>query len=121
MLGLTVKQMLATMDSREYAHWIAYEKVHGYLDSRHHFEVMASIHEELQLLAYMFSQANFVKEDEEQGPVGKPIRYPRPYDVPEEKPERDLDFSEEWIAPQEGTCPPDCQCNGGDRRPTTHF
>lgn len=121
MLGLTVKQMLATMDSREYAHWIAYEKVHGYLDSRHHFEVMASIHEELQLLAYMFSQANFVKEGEEQGPVGKPIRYPRPYDVPEEKPERDLDFSEEWIAPQEGTCPPDCQCNGGDRRPTTHF
>lgn len=119
---MTVKQMLTEMDSKEYARWIAFERTNGPIGGyQMQQEALSSMHEQLQLIAYVLSQANFASEDHPEGPVPKPQRYPRPYDQPEEKLELIIDNSDEWLTPQEGTCPPDCECNGGTRRPTSHF
>lgn len=119
---MTVKQLMAEMDSREYARWIAFEMTNGPIGGvASHQEVLSGIHEQLQLIAYLISQANFASEDHPVGPVPKPQRFPRPTDAPEEVADTELDFSEEWTPPSESSCPPDCRCNGGDRKPALHF
>ncbi|MGW0682864.1 hypothetical protein ACWD2L_05820 [Streptomyces sp. NPDC002754] len=120
---MTVKQLMAEMDSREYARWIAFEMTNGPIGGvASQQEVLSGVHEQLQLIAYLISQANFTNEDKPEGPVPRPQRFPRPTDPrSDDAPDMELDFSEEWIPPSESSCPPDCRCNGGDRKPTLHF
>jgi len=123
---MTVEEMMATMSSYEYARWIAFERSNGPIGGyQMQQEVLSSLHEQVQLLNYLTSQANFTNEDHRKGPVPPPQRFPRPYDKPGEELETtlDVDLSEEWVpaSEYEESCPPDCKCNGGTRRPTGHF
>lgn len=118
---------MATMSSYEYARWIAFERSNGPIGGyQMQQEVLSSLHEQVQLLNYLFSQANFTDESNRRGPVPQPVRFPRPYDRPEDEPEISLDvnLSKEWVPVTEiaeGSCSPDCRCNGGTKRPTGHF
>lgn len=103
------------MDSWEYSRWMAYEAAYGELGGqRYNEEVLASIHEQLQRLAFVTSQAHFANEDKPQGPVPPPERYPRVSDAREPKVE-EVDYSEEWLPPLKGDsrCEDDCTCKGG--------
>lgn len=122
---MTVKELMSSMDSYEYARWIAFERTNGPIGGyQMQQEALSSIHEQLQLLCYLFSQANFTDESNRRGPVPAPVRYPRPYDSPSGQPDpEEPDFSDEWIpnSINESSCPPDCKCNGGGRKPVSHF
>jgi hypothetical protein len=122
---MTVEQMMASMSSWEYARWIAFERSNGPIGGyQMQQEVLSGIHEQLQTLCYLFSQANFTDEGNRKGPIPPPSRFPRPYDVPDgQGAQEEPDLSEEWIPSSiaEDTCPPDCQCNGGTRKPVSHF
>lgn len=113
---MTVKQMMMSMDSGEYARWMAYERVNGQIGKELWTEeAIASIHEQLQRLAYILSQAHFTNEDEPDGPVEQPSRYPRSHDAPSDDDfdPNASDYSREWLPPPEAQaedCPPDCIC-----------
>lgn len=66
------------MDSYELAEWKAYERFAGPLDDMWRDEVLAGLHEQLQQLNYLFSQANFTDKSHKKGPVAKPEQYVRP-------------------------------------------
>lgn len=128
-LGMTVKQVLNSMDSVEYTRWMAYEKVYGELGgSRWQQETDASIHEQLQRLAFILSQAHFTGEGRDRGPVDPPIRYPRPFDLDEDErvaaADVEADYSAEWLPPEQGDerCDEDCTCKGGtNKKSKYHF
>lgn len=67
------------MSSRELAEWKAYERVSGPLGTSWFADVIAGLHEQLQGIAYLLSQANFTDKNHRTGPVPQPKDYPRPH------------------------------------------
>lgn len=113
---MTVDELLNRMDSEEYSRWLAYERATGLLGSRYTDESLAGLHEQLQTLNYLFSQANFTDKRHKKGPIPKPERYPRREDYlkmpdePERRPGGDVhgdprvavvdeNADEEWVSP----------------------
>lgn len=84
--------------------WYAYELVNGPIGSEWRDEVIAEMHEQLQLLNHLFSQANFTDKNHRKGPVPKPEHYPRPNESLREKVEvednDDLEDDDGWIIPR---------------------
>jgi hypothetical protein len=73
--------LLATHTSYELAEWRANARVNGLSDPEV-FEVLAGIHEQLQLTNHILGAAHLTGEDDE-NPIPKPRRLPRPGDRPE--------------------------------------
>lgn len=72
---MSVRQLLASHTSYELAEWEAYDRTYRFGEDRL-FEVLADIHEQLQLTNHMLGAAHFTEEDGE-NPVPEPVRYPR--------------------------------------------
>lgn len=110
---MTVKQLMHTMDSYEFTQWVAFEQVYGPIGDEWQQEAIASIHEQLQRLTYVQSQAHFTDKHHRRGPVAPPQKYPRPYESLKFEPDEESDYSEEWMPPPEEereVCPPNCVC-----------
>jgi len=77
---MSVRELLATHTSRELSEWVAYDNVYGFGDHKL-YDVLAGIHEQIQVLNYMFGQANFANEEHE-NPIPKPERLARGGELP---------------------------------------
>jgi hypothetical protein len=74
---MSVRELLASHSARELAEWEAFDRVYGFGDSKLE-NVLADIHEQLQLTNHLLGAAHFTPEDEpEANPVKPPERYPR--------------------------------------------
>lgn len=74
---MSVRQLLHSMDSAEISEWQAYERAFGPLDRAYGDDMLARIHEQLQLLTHVQGAAGAGK----QNPIPPPKRVPRPPDV----------------------------------------
>lgn len=74
---MSVRQLLHSMDSAEISEWQAYERAFGPLDRAYGDDMLARIHEQLQLLTHVQGASSGGKEN----PVPPPKRVPRPPDV----------------------------------------
>lgn len=72
---MSVDELLNTHTSHQLAEWRANARVNGLTDPEL-FEVLAGIHEQLQLTNYILGAAHLQGEDEE-NPIPKPRRLPR--------------------------------------------
>lgn len=97
--------MLNSMDSIEYSQWMAFERANGPINGEWNQEILASIQEQLQSIAYLLGQAHFTDKTHKRGPIPKPERYPRPHeslrklgDSQGDEPEKD---EAEWLPPTE--------------------
>lgn len=70
-----VDGMLSEISSRQVAEWMAYERVEGPLDGSLRDDVLAGIHEQLQLIARL-TGAQF-----KQNPAPEPEHVPRPHEL----------------------------------------
>lgn len=68
------------MSSLELSEWMAYEHHGGPIGPQWRDELLAELHEQVQSLNYMFSQANFTDKQHRKGPAPKPEKFPRPQD-----------------------------------------
>lgn len=91
------------MDSIEYSQWMAFERVAGPINGEWDSDALAAIQEQLQQLSYLLGQAHFTDKNHKRGPIPKPERYSRPYEI-HGKPNSSnvVDFSEdadeaEWL------------------------
>lgn len=74
---MSVRELLATHTSVELSEWQAFERVYGFGDEHVH-DVLADIHEQLQLTNHLIGGAHFTPEGEpEENPIPEPERYPR--------------------------------------------
>lgn len=73
---MSVEELLTTHTSYQLAEWKAKERVHGLLDPQL-FELLAGIHEQVQLTNHILGAAHLTGEDEE-NPIPMPTRFPRP-------------------------------------------
>jgi hypothetical protein len=80
---MSVRELLASHTARELAEWEAYDRVYGFGDEKLH-EVLAAIHEQVQLTNHLLGQAHFTDNDGEGNPIPEPSRYPRGGEPPEE-------------------------------------
>lgn len=115
---MTVKRMMNEMDSVEFSKWIAYERIYGPVgppSGMWQADALSSIHEQLQLIAYLISQAKFTGKHKKRGPIPPPTRVARPHEALfKQKPEDPSDYnSEEWQPPEPEECPPNCVCKVG--------
>jgi hypothetical protein len=69
---MSVRELLATHTSRELAEWVAYDRVYGFGDHKL-YDVLAALHEQVQLTNHILGQAHFADEDNE-----NPIPFPTP-------------------------------------------
>ena len=67
--------MLATHTSQELAEWRAFDRVYGFGDEKLH-DVLAGIHEQLQLTNHLLGAAHF-SDDDHENPIPPPTRLPR--------------------------------------------
>lgn len=72
---MSVRELLATHTSYELSEWEAFEEVYGFGDHKL-YDVLAAIHEQVQLTNHLLGAAHFTKEDEE-NPIPAPKRLPR--------------------------------------------
>ena len=94
--------MLHSMDSYEYAQWMAFERAYGPIGGEWGEEALAVAIEQLWQVSYLLGQAHFTDKTHRKGPVPKPERYPRPYEAPREALVSDDDSDEaEWLPPTE--------------------
>lgn len=107
------------MDSLEFSKWIAFERVYGPvgpISGMWQADVLGSMQEQLQLISYILSQANFTSKHKKRGPIPPPSRYARPHELLFKAPLEDVSEynSEEWNTPPEDEeCPPNCVCKTG--------
>lgn len=73
---MSVREVLATHDSRELSEWRAFEYVNGFTESWTQ-EALSDIHEQLQLIAHVLGAQHIEDEDPETNPIPPPKRYPR--------------------------------------------
>lgn len=72
---MSVRELLATHTSYELSEWRAFDLVYGLPESQV-ADVLADIHEQLQLMNHMFGAANFTPESKpEENPVSPPESY----------------------------------------------
>jgi hypothetical protein len=83
---MSVRELLASHTSHELAEWEAYDRTYGFGYEKLH-EVLASIHEQLQLTNHLLGQAHFAGEDGDENPIPAPTPYPRGGELPEESDE----------------------------------
>lgn len=69
------------MSSRELTEWRAYERVVGPLGRSWVDGVQADMHEILQGVLYLTSQAHFTDKQHREGPAPKPVKVTRPGDL----------------------------------------
>src|SRR6476660_8801124 len=74
---MSVRQLLRSMDSAEISEWQAYERAFGPLDRAYGDDMLARIHEQLQMLTHVQGASGAGKDN----PVPAPKRVPRPPDV----------------------------------------
>lgn len=72
---MSVRELLASHTSWELAEWEAFDRVYGFGENRL-FEVLADMHEQMQLTNHLLGAAHFADEDNE-NPIAAPDRYPR--------------------------------------------
>lgn len=63
------------------AEWAAYERYAGPIDASYDREVLAAMHEQLQMMNRLLGAAHFTDEKHSDNPVPEPKRYPRPYEL----------------------------------------
>lgn len=73
---MSVEELLTTHTSYQLAEWRANARVNGLVDPEM-FELLAGIHEQVQLTNHILGAAHLTGEDEE-NPIPKPVRFPRP-------------------------------------------
>jgi len=80
--GCSPREVLARIDSTELAEWIAFERVHGPIDSTYERVTLNEIQLQLQTLNYLFGAANFTNEEEGvENPIDDPVRLPLPWEM----------------------------------------
>jgi hypothetical protein len=91
-----VDRMMASMSARVYSEWEAYERATGPLDSAYEREMMAQLHELIQL-NNLLTGAQVTKKGKK-NPAGKFQKVRRPEDIwfpPDDEPEDDPDEDED--------------------------
>ncbi|MFJ4828390.1 hypothetical protein ACIP79_00390 [Streptomyces sp. NPDC088747] len=78
---MTVRELLARIDSHELAEWAAYERFAGPVGNQWRDEVFASLHEQGQALNRMTGAAHFTDKKHRKNPAPEPKHYPRPHEV----------------------------------------
>lgn len=71
-------ELLCGITAFEIAEWEAYERAFGPLGRQYEQDMLARVHEQLQMIAYVLGAANS-REDE--NPVPEPQKVPRPHEV----------------------------------------
>lgn len=72
---MSVRDLLASMDSMELAEWQAFERALGPIGPEYNQGTLAAIHEQLQAIAWLVG-AQF-----EENPVSEPRSWPRPAEL----------------------------------------
>lgn len=75
---MTVDDLLNNVSSQELAEWEAYERALGPVGRQYDQDMLARIHEQLQMLTYVVGATNSEKD---KNPVPEPQQVPRPADV----------------------------------------
>lgn len=93
--------MMASMTAREYREWEAYERAVGPIDSEFDRELLAQLHELIQINNQL-TGASLTKRGKKNpaGKFRKPIRPDRWYDPnfdPDDEPEEELDDDDEVV------------------------
>ncbi|MGW6790063.1 hypothetical protein [Streptomyces chartreusis] len=79
---MPVSEVLDRHTSREIAEWQAYERYAGPIDRGYDREVLAAIHEQLQMMNRLIGAAHFTDpKKNKENPVPEPERYPRPHEM----------------------------------------
>ena len=78
---MSVPELLSTHTSMELAEWRANARVNGLTDPEV-FELLASIHEQIQVTNHILGAAHLTGDDDV-NPIPKPVRIPRPGEKPE--------------------------------------
>lgn len=72
---MSVQELLATHTSKQLSEWAAFDEVYGFGDHKL-YDVLAAIHEQIQLTNHLLGAAHFTDEDTE-NPIPAPDRLPR--------------------------------------------
>lgn len=78
---MTVRELLARIDSRELAEWAAYERYAGPVDDSYLAGALAALHEQIQTLNRMTGAAHFTDKKHTKNPAPEPKHYPRPHEL----------------------------------------
>lgn len=103
-----VDRMMASMTAREYKEWEAYERATGPLDSMYERELLAEIHELIQV-NNLLTGASLTKRGKKNpaGKFRKAIRADSLFLPPEdEEPDEDEEEYEEWYQDEEEDAKP---------------
>lgn len=76
---MTVDDLLHSCSSQELAEWEAYERALGPVGRQYDQDMLARIHEQLQMLTYVLGATNVEKAED--NPVPEPVEVVRPPDV----------------------------------------
>ena len=93
---MTVEEMLSRISSAEIAQWQAYEKAFGPIGHQYSDDLLASIHEQLQVIAKLSGAA--LVSDSNDNPVPNPRHTPRPPELfrpPEDEDDSDVSIYDE--------------------------
>jgi hypothetical protein len=77
--GCSSREVLARITSDELAEWIAFERVHGPIDSTYERLLLNEIHYQIQLTNHLLGAAHFTDEDTDENPIDEPERMPLPW------------------------------------------
>lgn len=77
--------MLGAMSSRQVSEYMAYERIHGPIGDGWLHETISQMHEQLQSINYLLSQAHFTDKQHKKGPIPEPKRHPRPWEIFEDE------------------------------------
>lgn len=80
--GCSPREVLRRIDSSELAEWIAFERVHGPIDSTYERIMLNDIQLQLQTFNYLMGAANFTNEEEDiENPIPEPKRMLLPWEM----------------------------------------
>lgn len=79
--GCSPREVRERTSSLDLAEWIAFETVHGPIDSTFERIILREIHYQLQVLNYLTGAAHFTNEEEGvENPIDEPSRFPLPWE-----------------------------------------
>lgn len=78
---MTVRELLARIDSHELSEWAAYERYAGPVDDSYLAGALATVIELLQTLNRMTGAAHFTDKNHRKNPAPEPKHYPRPHEL----------------------------------------
>lgn len=91
---MPVAELLSRTSSIELTEWQAYERAFGPLGKQYSDDMLAQIHEQLQLMAKLLGAA--LVDDANKNPIPNPQRVPRPPDLfkqPDDEEDDESDIS----------------------------